>query len=160
MHWYGVGVAVDRVEAYIWSDLAAERGYPQFLAIRERLWRDLTPDQQAAVAQRGVALYAEFGDPAAKKRFKIALEQSRRQLTGSHTGFNSGVGFISQERLRNMSLSNLHDDIQIAKIHSPSRTDPKRYWQQEDRAWKNGMVNVGEIENVETETKKPEAPKP
>lgn len=160
MHWYGVGVAADRVEAYVWSDLAAERGYPQFLAIRERLWQELTPEQQAAVAQRGVARYAEFGDPAAKKRFQTALAQGRRQLTGSRTGFNGGVGFISPERLRNKSLPNLNDDILAAKIHSPSRTDPKRYWQQEDRAWKNGMVNVGEIENVEAEMKKPEASAP
>jgi uncharacterized protein len=160
MHWYGIGVAADRVEAYVWSDLAAERGYPQFLAIRERMWRALTPEQQAAVAQRGAALYAEFGDPAAKKRFEIALAQGRRQVTGSHTGFNGGVGFISPERLRGTALSNLNDDILVAKIHSPSRTDPKRYWQQEDRAWKNGMVSVGEIENVDAHTSKPEAPKP
>jgi uncharacterized protein len=160
MHWYGVGVAVDRVEAYIWSDLAAERGYPQFLAIRERMWRELTPEQQAAVAQRGEALYAEFGDPTAKKRFEAALAQGRRQVTGSHTGFNGGVGFITPERLRGAGLSNLNDDILVAKIHSPSRTDPKRYWQQEDRAWKNGMVSVGEIENVDAGAAKPEPPKP
>jgi TPR repeat protein len=46
LHWYGVGVPEDRVEAYLWSDLAAERGYPQLLAIREKMWRELTPAQQ------------------------------------------------------------------------------------------------------------------
>jgi uncharacterized protein len=160
MHWYGVGVPVDRVEAYVWSDLAAERGYPQFLAIRERMWRELTPEQQMGVAQRGIALYTEFGDATAKKRFEIALAQGRRQVTGSHTGFDGGVGFIPPERLLGTTLSNLNDDILIAKIHSPSRTDPKHYWQQEDRAWKNGMVDVGEIENVEGDVAKPTSPKP
>jgi uncharacterized protein len=160
MYWYGVGVAVDRVEAYVWSDLAAERGYPQFLAIRERMWQALTPAQQAAVAQRGSTLYAEFGDPTAKKRFESALFQGRRNITGSHAGFDGGVGFMSPEVLRVQKLSNLNEDILVAKIHNPSRTDPDRYWQQEDRAWKNGMVGVGEIENVDAAKAKQEPPKP
>lgn len=160
MHWYGVGVPVDQVEAYVWSDLAAERGYPQFLAIRERMWHALTPEQQAAVARRGAAMYVEFGDAAAKKRFEYALQQDGRQMTGSRTGFDGGVGFVSPERLRGIALSNLNDDIEVAKLHSSSRTDPKRYWQHEDRAWKNGMVSVGEIEDVNADAAKPEAPKP
>jgi uncharacterized protein len=159
MHWYGVGVPLDRVKAYVWSDLAAERGYPQFLAIRERMWRELTAEQQAAVAQRGPALYAEFGDPTAKKRFEIALAQGRRQLTGSHTGFDGGVGIMSPDSARGL-LSSVIDDTKIASLHSPSRTNPERYWQQEDRAWKNGMVSVGEIENIEAGATKPQAPKP
>src|SRR5688572_23333657 len=35
IYWYGQGVPVDRAQAYIWSDLAAERGAVRLLAIRE-----------------------------------------------------------------------------------------------------------------------------
>jgi uncharacterized protein len=92
MYWHGVGVPVDRVQAYIWSDLAAERGYPQFLAIRERMWRELSPEQQAA--------------------------------------------------------------------YDSYRTNPEQYWAFEDRVWKNGMVSVGEIEDVPADPAKSDAPRP
>lgn len=161
MYWYGVGVPADPVEAYVWSDLAAERGYPQFLAIRERMWRELTAAQQAAAAQRGVVLYGEFGDPIAKKRFEYELAKGRRQITGSHTGFDGGVGLAKTARLRGIGgVSNINDDLLVATIHSPSRIDPKRYWKQQDRVWKVGVVEVGEIENADPAVEPPKAPKP
>src|SRR5262245_5705052 len=36
IYWHGQGVTADRVRAYIWSDLAAERGSRRLLAIREK----------------------------------------------------------------------------------------------------------------------------
>jgi hypothetical protein len=148
LHWHGIGVREDRVLGYLWADIAAERGYPQFLAIRERMWRELTPVQQAEVARRGPALYAEFGDPVAKPRFQRALAQSSLTLTGSRTGFDGGVGITSGDKLRG-TLANVNDALILATLHSPSRTDPKRYWAAEDRAWKNGIVRVGEIGDAE-----------
>jgi uncharacterized protein len=148
LHWHGIGVREDRVLGYLWADIAAERGYPQFLAIRERMWRELTPAQQADVASRGPALYAEFGDPAAKPRFQRALAQSSRNVTGSRTGFDGGVGISSPDALRG-TLANVGDALILATLHSPSRTDPQRYWAAEDRAWKNGIVRVGEIGDAE-----------
>src|SRR5258706_3538218 len=35
LYWNGDGVAQDRATGYAWADLAAERGYPDFLAQRE-----------------------------------------------------------------------------------------------------------------------------
>lgn len=147
MYWHGVGVGEDRVEAYIWADLAAERGYPQFLAIREKMWTELTPAQQAAVAERGPARYNEFGDPAAKKRFSAALGHGRMNVTGSRTGF---VGFLevgSGAALQG-TLANVIDEQRIAQIHSPERSDPERYWKHEDFVWKHAIVKVGEIETT------------
>ena len=45
MYWNGdEGVARDPVVAYVWADLAAERGNSQdLLRLRERIWRELTP---------------------------------------------------------------------------------------------------------------------
>lgn len=145
LYWHGIGVAEDRVEAYIWADLAAERGYPQFLAIREKMWAELTPAQQAAVGERGPARYAEYGDPVAKKRFSAALGQGRMNVTGSRTGFVGFLGVSTPEQLRG-SLPNVVDGLEIAKIHTPERSDPERYWAHEDRVWKHAIVKVGEIE--------------
>ena len=147
MYWHGVGVAEDRVEAYLWADIAAERGYPQFLAIREKMWAGLTPAQQAAVAQRGPARYAEFGDPAAKKRFADALGHARMNVTGSHTGFVGFLGVSTPEKLGG-TLANVVDGLEVAKIHTRERDDPDRYWAHEDRVWKHAIVRVGDIEDA------------
>jgi hypothetical protein len=159
MYWHGVGVRADRVEAYLWADIAAERGYPRFLAIRERMWREMSADEQAAVAQRGPALYAEFGDPAAKPRFERALAQGRMQTTGSHTGFVGFLGVKSGASLRGM-LPNLVDEFELARFHSPSRNDPEKYWAQEDRVWRSATVEVGEFEDDRRKRDDAAAPTP
>lgn len=154
LYWHGVGVREDRVLGYLWADIAAERGYPQFLAIRERMWRELAPAQQADVIRRGPALYAEYGDPASKRRFELALTQSRLNVTGSRTGFDGGVGITSGDKLRG-TMANVNDALILATVHAPSRTDPQRYWEAEDRAWKNGIVRVGEIGDAEAGAPQP-----
>lgn len=162
MYWHGVGVAEDRVEAYLWADIAAERGYPQFLAIREKMWAGLTPAQQAAVAERGPARYAEFGDPAAKKRFADALGHGRMNVTGSHTGFVGFLGVSTPEKLGG-TLPNVVDGLEVAKIHTRERDDPERYWAHEDRVWKHAIVRVGDIEDatpVPAATPAPASPEP
>lgn len=65
MYLDGVGVEKDPVQAYIWSDLAAERGARPLLAIREKMWAKLTPEQQAQVEWRGAEFYAKYGDDVA-----------------------------------------------------------------------------------------------
>ena len=147
LYWYGQGVEKDHVEAYLWADIAAERGYPQFLAIREKMWSEMTPVEQADVAKRGPALYAEFGDPAAKPRFEVALLRGKQQMTGSRTGFNGGVSVTSGDSLRG-TLANANDALIIAKVVDPDYNDPKKYWEREDRAWKHATVKIGDIEDV------------
>jgi hypothetical protein len=91
----GLGLAKDAALAYAWSDLAAERGYPQFLQVRERIWAELTPAERERALQVGQALYAEFGDAAAKPRLERLLRLGLAQKTGSRAGGDSsGVGVI------------------------------------------------------------------
>lgn len=156
LYWHGVGMRADRVEGYIWADLAAERGYPQFLAIREKMWGELTPAQQTEAVTRGKKMYAEFGDPKAKKRFQTALAQGKRKITGSHTGFFNRlyVSTIGPDRQLFGSIGGVNLD----EMYDQARTDPKKYWEFEDFVWKNATVNVGEIE--ETSRNPAQTPKP
>ena len=156
LYWHGVGMRADRVEGYIWADLAAERGYPQFLAIREKMWGELTPQQQAEAVSRGKKMYAEFGDPKAKKRFQTALAQGKRKITGSHTGFFNRlyVSTIGPDRQLFGSIGGANLDT----MYDQARTDPKKYWEFEDFVWKNATVTVGEIE--ETSRQPAQTPKP
>lgn len=153
LYWHGVGVDTDRVEAYIWADLAAERGYPRFLAIREKMWAELTPQQQAKVPQRGLALFKEYADSAAKPRFERALAQGKRQMTGSRTGFD--VGLIIFSIGGGNQLFGSVGGVNLKTIYDASRTDPEKYWAFEDYVWKEGMVHVGEIESVDADTTQP-----
>lgn len=147
LYWYGVGIPQDRVEAYIWADLAAERGYTQLLAIRERMWREMRPEEQAAVAERGPARYAEYGDGIGKERFKLAMGWHRRSITGSRTGHVGTLGVIAPTQ--GGTKASLLDNRQFIGMHSAERTDPDQYWAREDRAWKKGVVNVGEVKPVD-----------
>lgn len=158
LYWHGVGVATDRVEAYIWADLAAERGYPQFLAIREKMWAELTPQQQADVPTRGGRFFDEYADVAAKPRVERAIAQGKRQMTGSRTGFDAGL-IISSIGPGNQLFGSV-GGVNLKTMYDASRTDPKKYWAFEDMVWKNGLVKVGEIEHVDEGAPKPEASKP
>lgn len=154
MYWHGVGVERDRASGYIWADLAAERGYPQFLALREKMWEALDADERARVQAEGAALYQRYGDPAGKLRFARALSRASRNVTGSRTGF---IGNLQVDApgtdgslLSGMGASN------IADMYGDWRWNAQRYWAVEDAIWHQGNVGVGPMEKIETA---PDAPK-
>lgn len=59
MHWEGLGTPVDHALGYAWMDLAAERGYHNFVQLRELYWSQLTPEEQADAVERGQAIWAD-----------------------------------------------------------------------------------------------------
>lgn len=120
LYWHGVGVEKDRVQAYLWADLAAERGYTEFLAVRERMWRQLDEAERAAAVERGPALYEQYGDPVAKQR------QKYQWLLGQAT---------SLERRERLAVVDFEDYWQ--KVDAPW-VPPK-----------NATVTVGEIEEID-----------
>lgn len=150
IYWQGTGAAQDRVEAYIWADLAAERGYPLFLAIREQMWRELTHEQQAAALQRGPALHAQFGDAIAKQRFKWKLARSTSR---AHAKRIDDVQVSSGKWLRGM-VDSFEEQEAWKLAYAPSRVEPDQYWAIEDRIMTKGVgsnvtVTVGDVEKVE-----------
>jgi TPR repeat protein len=86
MYWEGDGVDRDRARAYAWADVAAERGYPDFLAVRERYWSEMTPEEQAEARRIGAEIAAEYGDAVAQKRLNGLLRQGLSRKTGSRAG--------------------------------------------------------------------------
>lgn len=91
MLWTGQGVAKDPGLAYAWMDLAAERGYRGFLLLRERYWNQLDPAERERAIEHGQALYARYGDAAARPRLAAQLRRGRREMTGSRTGFTGNL---------------------------------------------------------------------
>jgi uncharacterized protein len=144
MYWNGLGVERDPALAYAWMDLAAERGYRGFLLLREKYWGEMSEADRARAIAEGQALYAKFGDAAAKPRYEFKLRVGRREMTGSRTGFNRGV---------NIEIPGPSGEqaIQGSKFYDERYWDAKKYWAWQDRQWMNpkiGKVTIGEIETT------------
>lgn len=144
MYWNGQGAPRDPVQAYVWMDLAAERGYRGFLGLREVYWKRLSDAERARAVDEGQAVYARFGDAAAKPRYEHQLRIGKSQLTGSRTGFNRGV----QIEIPGPSGS---QSIDGSKFYDERYWNAKKYWAWQDTLWAKpriGKVSIGEIENV------------
>ena len=147
MLWNGWGVAKDRPLAYAWSDLAAERGYTDLLAQREKYWSELSPGEQAQAIEVGKKVYAEFGDDVAKPRMNVELQRVTDDITGSHLGH---VGTLSASK----SFDEFKNDVNHhTQGYQGSATDgsiffadrywkPALYWKWRDEQWKDGAGRV------------------
>ncbi|MGY0561323.1 hypothetical protein ACW7G2_11470 [Luteimonas sp. A277] len=145
MLWNGEGVEQDPVMAYAWMDLAAERAYRGFLTLRERYWKQLDPQQQAEAIRRGEAVYAEYGDAAARPRIDAALRRARSRMTGSRTGFTGTLQvFIAGPGGQMLSIDG-------SRFYDPKFWDPELYQAWHDAVWmepRTGKVDIGDIEAV------------
>ncbi len=143
MLWNGDSVTADPVMAYAWADLAAERGYPAFVATREKFWSELDADQRRAAVTKGQAIFDEYADDVAKRREDKALLLARRQITGSRTGHvgNLIVQQILPDGRRNDVLGPLY--------YADKYWAPDQYWQWQDSHWlpdPKEKVEVGPIQ--------------
>ncbi len=142
--WRGEGVPQNRVEAYAWMDLAAERHYRTMLIQREMYWAELDADERAAAIAFGEALYAEYGDKVAQPRLEKRMRRERARTTGSRTGF---VGTLQ------IQLYGPAGPVTIdgASYYHPDYWEPERYWAWHDRTWKDpprGVVDVGPLRSA------------
>ena len=90
-YWTGQGVDADRTLGYIWMDLAAERGTPTLIGLRETYWRSLSADERERVPTLGPALYAVYGDAAALPRQAREVRREKYRIVGSRLGWDSNV---------------------------------------------------------------------
>ena len=139
MYWHGAGVERDRALAYAWADLAAERMYPSFLVLREKMWLELSEDERQRALREGAALYAEYGDDVAKPRLVRSMAQSKRQITGSRLGY---IGFVTATAPVGNDIGGL-DYFDLTPMFASWRWTPKKYWAVEDAIWQAGSVEVG-----------------
>jgi hypothetical protein len=156
MYWHGVGTERDPVQAYIWSDLAAERGSKPLLVLREKIWSELTPEQQAQVQARGQDFYARYGDEVAKPRAESVMRHFARDMTGSRVGFRNQQLQVfdgpSNGAFGKPGSSNQLDVPPTADELYGEEGGFRRlstYWQQQDRLLE-GNVEVGPLQNVPT----------
>ena len=157
MSWTGEGGSKDPVQAYIWSDLAAERGnHSKLLGIREYIWNSLTEEQRVQVAKLGPVYHQRYGDATAMRRTSSQIARFSRSRTGSRAGGDSGkmhIAFGAGTPLPKMGCEGTEQDFSIAQKHvyGQERVDPRSYWAQQDVAMRSilvGTVTVGEFKET------------
>ncbi|MCE7032199.1 hypothetical protein LY625_06135 [Lysobacter sp. GX 14042] len=156
MLWTGQGVPRDGALAYAWMDLAAERGYRGFLTLRERYWTRLDEPARARALEEGGAVYARYGDEAARPRIDRELRHARRQITGSRTGHPVGHLRIEVPGPNGTSIG-----IDGTRFYDPVYWDPQQYQAWHDQVWmepRTGNVDVGELESLRTPDEEDDAP--
>ncbi|WP_411832425.1 sel1 repeat family protein [Pseudoxanthomonas mexicana] len=142
MYWIGLGTVKDRALAYIWMELAAERGYLSFVEKRRMYWQHLDEDERARVQKDAPSLRAEYADEAAEPRLQAALRRERRQMTGSRVGSMANPVQIVVPGVGTIDSSQYYD---------PKYWEPRLYRQWQDSIWTSlriGRVSVGEVEQV------------
>jgi hypothetical protein len=139
MYWKAQGTKADRALAYAWIDLAAERGYHNFLQQREWYWAMLDDAEREDAIQRGQAIYAEYSDEVAKPRMQRDLERSMAKSMFSRPGLGRSAMF------------NINGGIPAQIYYSDDYYDVEQYWCTQDAYWSrplNPEVNVGDLEQV------------
>ena len=77
MYLNGEGVDKDPLRALAWIELAAERGYPNYIATRESVKASLTPGQLSQAAALNKELAETYADAVAKPRLAKQMRLGR-----------------------------------------------------------------------------------
>jgi hypothetical protein len=164
MYMNGEGVSKDPITAYAWLDLAAERDYPDFVATRNNLKATLTQQQLAQANEVRAKLAERYADAVAKPRMAVQLRQGQMQMTGSRTGYDSGVSHLNTATTCGPALVVGGREVPQAgcganDMYAKDRWDPDQYFAARDREWK-ATVTVGEVETQGKAIEKPSQPAP
>jgi len=140
LYWFGVNMPSDPVMAFAWMDVAAERGYPLFVDLRNQYWASLPLERQEEARAQARTLRAEFGDEVARPRIAEVLRRGMRQMTGSRTGsMTNNVDIVFSE-------GGMNRTIKADKLYDPKYWDPILYQKWQDETWmkiRRGTVEVG-----------------
>ncbi|GAB6195523.1 hypothetical protein [Lysobacter xanthus] len=162
MYWQGTGVPKDRVQAYVWSDLAAERGTKRLLLVREKLWSELTPAERDEAVAQGEDFYARYGDAVAQPRTEGAIRLFQSKMTGSHLGFQRGKleiggrpegGAFGLQTGSNAAAYANATAPSAADLYGEGRSAFAGYWRQQDLQL-SGAVETGGLQEVRTTPRK------
>lgn len=146
MTYRGEGVDRDPARAWAWFELAAERGYPEFVGIANAVWDELAPVQRRK-AQRVLddELAPRYGDEVAIPRTTQRMESERRRIVGTRTGM---VGNVTVYDRRTVGARTGEE------YFAAERWDFRRVVEREKQVFEalaRGNVTIGELEFVEDE---------
>jgi hypothetical protein len=150
MLWKGEGADRNRVEGYIWMDLAAERLFKDLIIKREQFWSELSADERTQAIKAGQSFYNKYGDAVAKPRVEKILERDRRNITGSR------VGFVGTLKIEIPGPGGMPIQINGEDFYQDKFWKPEAYWSWQNVTWKalpTGTVTTSELKPVAPEKK-------
>lgn len=130
MYFTGNGVDRDRALGYAWMDLAAERAYPAFLALREHYWAQLTDAERERAIAVGQDIYAEYEDAVARPRLERELRRGRRGTTGSRVGSVGNLVIELPDGPGGVPMR-----VQGSQFYDRRYWEPAEYWAWQDEVW-------------------------
>ena len=146
MAWKGIGQPPDRSIGYVWADIAAERGYRQFVILRERYLSELDATERARAVEEGAAFMQRYGDASAQYRLVKHLQRARRLMISGRARKDVDVWVPGPYGLRTQIRG--HD------FYASKFWEPEQYFMWVDAVWKNPPienVEVGPLESVEAD---------
>lgn len=149
MYWHGDGISPDPVLAYVWADLAAERGSNRkLLLMRERIWLELNPAQQRRAVEEGRTYYERYGDAVAVVRTNVKLVRFSRNRTGSRAGSSTSplsvtLGAMGPSGVCKSSDSDSRLDVTPVELYADNRVQLDEYWKEQDVALRRLLVGYG-----------------
>lgn len=162
MYWHGAGVPVDRVQAYIWADLAAERGSRKLLLIREKMWSQMAAEEQRKAQAEGLGYYARYGDESAKPRAERFMRSFARGMTGSRLGYRNQMMEIAGAPVNGTFVADA--GANAGAYLAAEAVDPNQlygmtgglkfddYWKEQDELLDGlGTVEVGPVKPIRKE---------
>lgn len=147
MYLNGEGVPKDSARAWAWLDLAAERGYPDFVATRDRVRSQLSADEVAKARAVRAELESRYGDAVAKHRMEIQLRvRLMDAFTGSRTGFDFGIVQVHPGRCDPLLSIGGHVLAEAGcdrgAYLAKDNWNPKLYFSARDREWEDSRAQV------------------
>ncbi len=138
------GLHRDPATAYVWMDMAAERGYPELVVLREKYWANLTAAERSQALASGSSIYTRYGDEVARPKLARVLRRGMREVTGSRTGFGGNVTIVGPLLEGGSGAPSASDDaaavpstrIPGGKFYHSSLWQPQQYFRQQDMDWK------------------------
>lgn len=127
MAWNGVGQPVDRPLGYAWADLAAERGYRQFVVLREQYWKQLSEDERVRAV--------EIGQPLLEKYAHAVTAPALAEVLRNGRGWHSRGRLKRKPDVRVPGPYGLPTDIRGHDFFAEKFWNPKRYQEWVDEVW-------------------------
>ena len=155
MYWKGDGVQRDRALGYVWMDLAAERLYAGYLALRERYWNNMDADERQRALEIGEPIHAEYGDHSTKPRMEAVLRQQRGRHTGSRAGANLGAD-VYQGNPPGISMYGGTAGMRLRGFHDARYWEPEAYWAWQDEVYQS--LRASKVRGLELKPRSERSP--
>ncbi|WP_139350408.1 sel1 repeat family protein [Rhodanobacter sp. B04] len=155
MYWNGDGIPMDRPRGYAWMDLAADRGYPDLLANREKFWQQLDPQERQLAIAEGRKIYAYYDDKSGLKRLGNIFRRELASATGSRTGFGGNyLTILMRDGAAGRSLKTEDGAPMVLRgtqvrgtdYYSPVLWNPELYAKLKDHVWEDSLADMGTVE--------------